>query len=133
MVHGMFAPRSWKIISLCSYSAPKASYKRAHRMVREPLANSLQIKCAYVCTRLRTYAALSANGSHPVRCEPKFVSFQTQRELDAPCVLPIVPGVLCSPQVYRKLINRAPNMRSTRTVCSCVQGFVRVAREWRST
>ncbi len=37
--------------------------------------NGSQTKCAYVWTGLQTCAAPSANGSHTVRHEPKFVSF----------------------------------------------------------
>ncbi len=44
-----------------------------HRMVRIPLANGLQTKCAYVWMELRTCTAPSANGSHTIRHETKFV------------------------------------------------------------
>ncbi len=44
-------------------------------MVREPLANGSQTKCAYVWMGLQTCAAPSANGSHTIRCKPKFVGF----------------------------------------------------------
>ncbi len=44
-------------------------------MVRKPLANGSQTKCAYVWMELQTCAVPSANGSHTVCREPKFVSF----------------------------------------------------------
>ncbi len=57
-------------------------------MVHKPLANGSQTKCVYVWMGLQTYAALSANGSHTIRCEPKLVGFLCERrELDAlPCI-----------------------------------------------
>ncbi len=42
-------------------------------MVRKPLANGSQTKCAHVWMRLRTCAAPSTNGSHTVCCKLKFV------------------------------------------------------------
>ncbi len=39
------------------------------------LANGSQTKCAHVWMGLQTCATLSANGSHIVRYEPKFVGF----------------------------------------------------------
>ncbi len=44
-------------------------------MVRKPLANGLQTKCAYVWTRLRTCAAPSAKSWHTIHHKPKFVRF----------------------------------------------------------
>ncbi len=56
---------------------------------------------------LRTCAVPSMNSLHTNHHEPKFVGFfskhkEKERELDA-------PGVLCSTQVRRKLINRTPS------------------------
>ncbi len=81
-------------------------------MVRKPDARMCGLgsrtKCTDVWTGLRTCAVPSANGLHTIRQEPKFVCVGTPRELDA-------PSVLCSSQVRRKFINRAPNTRRTRT------------------
>ncbi len=80
-------------------------------MVCKLLANSSWNKCAYVWMGLRTCAAPSTNDSHTIRCKLKFVDFlRKHRELEA-------PGVLRSPQVRGKLINRVPLTRS------CIQGF----------
>ncbi len=69
LVAGTWKLTLWMVLQL------KASYTRAHRMVRKLLANSSQTKCVYVWTGLRTCAAPSANGSHTVCREPKFVGF----------------------------------------------------------
>ncbi len=89
---------------------------RIHERIKW-LANHSQTKCAYVWTGLRTCAALSANGSHTVCRVPKFVGFcgNTKRTGCVGCPFR-APGVLCSPQVHGKLINRTPNMRRTRTL-----------------
>ncbi len=62
------------------------------------------------------YGRDSANGSHTVCREPKFVGFcaNTKRTGCARCPFR-APGVLCSPQVRKKLINRAPLIRRMRT------------------
>ncbi len=44
-------------------------------MGRKMLVNSLQTKCVFVWMGLRTYVVLSANSSHTVHREPKFVGF----------------------------------------------------------
>ncbi len=83
----------------------KASYTWACRMVCKPLANRSWIKCAYVWTGLQTCAAPSANSSHTIRCEPKFVGFS--REHKENWMRIHAPGVLCLPQVRGKVINHA--------------------------
>ncbi len=88
------------------FSAHKASYTRACRMVREPLANQMRVcvdgtanlHCA-VCEQF-AYCSLQT--------EICLFFAQTQRELNA-------PGVLCSLQVWGKLINCAPLTRCLRT------------------
>ncbi len=83
----------------------KASYTRAHRMMCELLTNGSQAKCVYVWTGLRTCAAASANGSHTVRCEPKFVGFWCEHKENWMRLHAL--GILCSPQIHIKLINLA--------------------------
>ncbi len=97
-------------------------------MVRKPLANGLQTKSVYVWTGLQTCTVPSTNGLHTVRRERKFVSLcaNTKRTGCAECPFH-APGVLCSPQVRGKLINRAPLMRRMRTA-QCVCGTVRMRR-----
>ncbi len=105
--------------------ASKASYTRARRVVRELLANGSWTKCAYVWTGLLTCAAPSVNGSHTVCRKPKFVVFfcaNTKRTECAGCPFH-ASGVLCSPQVCRKLINCVPLTRRTWTV-QCVSGVL---------
>ncbi len=74
--------------------------------------NGSRIKYTYMWTGLRTCAVPSMNGLHTI-C---WFFVQTQRELDA-------PGILCSPQVRRKLINRVPLTRRMRTAW-CVSGAI---------
>ncbi len=64
----------------------------------------MRTRYAYLWTGLQTCAMLSANSTHTICHEPKFVDFfvQTQRELGA-------PGVLCSPPVRGKLIYHSPS------------------------
>ncbi len=90
---------------------PWASYTQARRMVRESFAN----KCAYVC-RLWTCSAPFANGSHTIHRVPKFVSFLREHKENwmHRCFFH-APGILCSSQVRRKLINGAPNTRCMQT------------------
>ncbi len=92
----------------------KALYTRAHRMVREPLANSLQTKCAYLWMVLWTCTAPSTNGPYTVCGEPKFVVFLHEHKENWMRLHAL--GLLCSPQVHGKLINDAPLMRPTRMV-----------------
>ncbi len=90
-------------------SKHKASYTRAHRMVREPNARM----CGQDCK--------------PVLCHPRTVgiSFATNQNLSvfrantkktrcAGCPLH-APGVLCSPHVHGKLINCVPLKHRMRT------------------
>ncbi len=78
-------------------------------MVRKPLANGSQTKCAYVWMGLRTCATPSANGSHTIHHEPKFVSFLNKhkenwmRRVSFPCTRCLLP-----PEVRGKLINHVP-------------------------
>ncbi len=59
----------------------------------------------HVCVGLRTCAAPFTNSLHTIRREPKFVSFLREHKENWMTIH--APGVLCSPQVHRKLINRA--------------------------
>ncbi len=88
----------------------KASYTRAHQMVCKPLANGSQTKCLYVWDRTVNlcYAIRKRFAYHSSRTEIYRFFARTRRELDA-------LGVLCLPQVRRKLINHTPLMRCMRT------------------
>ncbi len=77
------------------------------RILHTKPGTHMQTKCAYVWTELRTCAASSGNGSRTIHHEPKFVSFL--REHNGNCVHQEAPGVLCSPQVHRKLIYHVPS------------------------
>ncbi len=87
-------------------------------LVYKSTPNGLRTKCAYVWTGLRTCTAPSVNGSHIICHEPKFVGFLWEhkenwmRRVSFLCTgCPShAPGVLCSPQVCEKLINRTPLM-----------------------
>ncbi len=84
----------------------KASYIRARWMVRKPLANQMRVcvdGAANLCCAIREQFAYRSPQTGICR-----VFAQTQRELD-------MPGVLCSLQVYGKLINCAPLRHCTRT------------------
>ncbi len=77
-------------------------------MVRGPLTNDLQTKCAYVWMGLGTCIAPSANGSHSVHREQKLVGFLCKHKENGmrQCSFH-APGVLSSPQVCGKLTNYA--------------------------
>ncbi len=72
----------------------------------------------------QTCTAPYANGSHTVHCETKFVVFLRKHKenwmhwVSFPCAgCPFhAPVVLCSPQVRKKLITRAPLTRHMGTV-----------------
>ncbi len=71
--------------------------------------HSPRTKSAYVWTGLQTCAAPSANSSPRTKIRRFFA--RTQRTGCTRCPFH-APGVLCSPQVPRKLFNRAPHANS---------------------
>ncbi len=90
----------------------KASYTQVRRMVRKSLANQM---CVYVdgaanlCCDVRKLFAY-----HSPRTEICGFCSNTKRTGCAGCPF-LPPGVLCSPQVRRKLINGVPNTHRMRT------------------
>ncbi len=88
-------------------SAPNGSQTVCERFVNQMLIcvdETVNLRCA-VCEWL---------AYHSPRTKICRLSARTQRELDA-------PGVVCSPQVRRKLINHAPLTRRMQMV-QCVNG-----------
>ncbi len=79
-------------------------------------------ECAYLWTGLRTCAAPSANGSHTICYELKFVSFLCEHNLNGTCC--VDKFVLCSPQVHGKLIYHA--LSTNWLVRMCVPPWVMV-------
>ncbi len=95
------AMRFQRQISCCR---SKASYTWARQMVREPNARMCGRDCEPALRHLRTVRIpFSANRNLSVFCT------NTKRTRCAGCPFYEL-GVLCSPQVHGKLINRVPNM-----------------------
>ncbi len=82
----------------------------------------MRTRCAYMWTGLQTCTVPSANGSHTVRHEPKFVGFLHKHKRNCMCC--VDRFVLCSLQVRRKLIYHMPSANCLRTIWfACVQCF----------
>ncbi len=71
-------------------------------------------KCTYVWMGLRTCAAASANRLHTICQEPKFI--WVLRKHKGNWVSQEALGVLCSPQVRRKLIYHTPSANCFGTI-----------------
>ncbi len=98
--------KSLLVRDYCLSTVHKASYTRAHQMVREPNARICGWDCDPVLRHLQTVCIpFAAKRNLSVFCA------NTKRTGCAGCPFH-APGVLCPPQVCGKLTNHAPRTNS---------------------